>query len=116
MTFDGMNLRLEVIGNLSMRSTELDYAIVIVPPDQDLSHAEAFRMVAGATGQCLDGATLHHAEWLITRDVEIIGRHGGDHCDQCSRHRAEAAAYVELDPRHRVALGTIHTRPDPARN
>lgn len=111
------DLRISITMSTRLPPTESDFVIVVIPPGTEITPSSAMRMLTMATKACLTGGQiLHHADWVVTRDPELVGAHGGDHCDTCAAHRREASAYLELDPEHRVALGTLFYRPDPARN
>jgi hypothetical protein len=53
--------------------------------------------------------TLHHAEWRITADPDVVRRYGdGDRCPTCLAGLDQALARLVEHPDDELLVGTLH--------
>ncbi len=57
------------------------------------------------------GAWLHHAEWVITRDPEVVRRRAtvtGELCVRCTAMLDQALAFLREHPETDLMIGTLY--------
>lgn len=54
------------------------------------------------------GETLHHAEWVVTRDPAVVAERGKDVCVSCRAQLDQALAYLRDHPEIDLLVGTLY--------
>jgi hypothetical protein len=65
--------------------------------------------VASELGAARLGRRLHHADWQLTSDPEVVREvMPGGHCAECDAGTDKALEYLAEQPGHEVALGLVY--------